>query len=198
VLHIAQQPQLGNSINKPAGWLPTGALLVGALLAAALMAAATTVPGWDTWAFAVAALVYGVVALGTSVIFVVELRRGRLGGSRLALVAAALILVATAIAVRADVPFLMRFALSRSALESIVHQPTVSDGVVGLFEVRDYERAGSGARVTIVGAGVLEDWGLAYSPSGPPGPAIEADPPVGVREYRHLDGPWYVWEFRFT
>lgn len=178
--------------------LQVTALLL-AILAGVLASLATSVPGADTRLFLLAVgvfLVASVSALAAAYVW----QRGRKAGRRSVgvLVLAAVVLAGTVAAVHADLPLLVRFELSRSSLEAIVAQPSVSDGQVGLFVIRDYTRTDYGARFTISEGGLIEEWGLAYSPAGPPGPPIVDPVPVGTREYRHLDGPWYVWELPFT
>lgn len=173
--------------------------LLLAILAGILAVLATSVPGGDTWLFLLAVGVF-LVALVSVLAAVYVWQRNKKAGRRPVgiLLLAAVVLGGTALAVRADLPFLIRFELSRSALEAVVAQPSVDDGQVGLFVIRDYTRTGYGARFTLTGGGLIEEWGLAYSPAGPPGPPIVDPVPVGTREYRHVDGPWYVWELPFT
>ena len=92
-----------------------------------------------------------------------------------------------------DAPFRARFALSRSAMNSVaqemVRDPTPPyPGRVGLYPVRRVEAFDEGMRFLVTGAGFVDPAGFAYSPQGEP-------PNIGGEDrYWHLEGPWYQWE----
>ena len=87
--------------------------------------------------------------------------------------------------------FWLRFEMSRGALEAATAQ--VQAGAkpktpvrIGFFRVREIDRAGDSVRF-IVGESLLDEVGVAYSPSGEP-------PVVGEDSYTHLTGDWWIWD----
>ena len=98
-----------------------------------------------------------------------------------------------------------RFAISRPAFERLPDLGLSYEASApgGLFEVVCcFEQTDFGYRFG-VSAGATSVWGFAYSPDGAPsGPDIDFPWTKHLREgdngYRHLDGPWYIWEFLFS
>jgi hypothetical protein len=64
------------------------------------------------------------------------------------------------------------------------------DRFVGLYWVESVGwLEGGGVQFLVAGTGFLNQYGLAWSPDGAP----ESDSEVS---YQHLQGPWYLWEWR--
>jgi hypothetical protein len=110
----------------------------------------------------------------------------------------------TVVVILLGVPLSMRFSLSRPAFERLVAAPPPEDTAVGasLYEVLSVASTGYGYTFDI-SSDLTTVWGFAYSPGGrPEGPDIDSGPITHLNEgdiaYRHLEGPWYTFEFRYT
>jgi hypothetical protein len=115
----------------------------------------------------------------------------------------AVTLVTLAVVV-SGLPVRARFAMSLSGVEGLAARAPSYDvsSPAGLYEVCCFEHTDFGYRFGVSDTG-LTVWGFAYSPNGPPpGPEIAdsfADTLAeGGNAYHHLDGPWYVWQFRYS
>jgi hypothetical protein len=113
------------------------------------------------------------------------------------LVGIAVLVLATAAAVRTDLPLRARFELSRGSLEAVAAksiEPVASsapagqpDRWIGLFDAERIERFDGGFRFLVKGTGFLDPVGLAYSPFAPP-------PNLGGEDfYEPFSGPWWIW-----
>jgi hypothetical protein len=167
-----------------------------ALAAGCLSVFGTSTPGGETLILLIATMLW-VVAGISWLVAVWSLREDDAPAKRSRwLTAAPAILLLTLVA---------RFELSRAALESVeTTNPTYDDtSDAGLYKVCCFERTDFGYRIG-VSEGFNVIWGFAYSPDGrPPGPDISAEPlgpslQEGEIGYRHLKGPWYVFEFAYT
>ena len=114
------------------------------------------------------------------------------------------ILAVTSVVAAAGLPLAIRFELSRPAFEELDADPPGPDALrqVGLYRVCCYEATAFGYQFG-VSEGPTTVWGFAYSPNAPPtGPDIDVGPVTHLQEgdyaYRHLSGPWYIWEFKYT
>ena len=102
--------------------------------------------------------------------------------------AAALVLVLT------PITFYVRLGLSArpvaQAAETILSTDaspaTVSYRQLGVFFVREVDRADGAVRFITGGCGIMDSCGFVYCPEGTP-------PRVGSDSYRHLWGPWWHW-----
>jgi len=84
----------------------------------------------------------------------------------------------------------LRLQTSRGPLEAVAAK--VQAGAtpqtplrVGSFRVRHIDTAGDSVRF-IIGESLLDDLGIAYSPSGEP-------PDLGEDSYQHFGGDWWLW-----
>lgn len=106
-----------------------------------------------------------------------------------ALLQGAVLLIAVA-GIRLDLPFRVRYTLSRAALQHAAddirggQSPTFPTWI-GLFHVRAADSAGGAVRF-VTGTCFLDECGLAHSRAGEP-------PRVGEDSYVHLTGPWWRW-----
>lgn len=183
---------------------------LGALVACLLSLWASSVPGGEGSVSVVSVLpllalmVWAVVAL----LWLVALARSRGEGSGLAwrgwLIVPALALTTVAV-VSADLPVRTRFAISLPAIERFASSTPSAEATTsaGLYQVCCFERTDFGYRFSVSDTG-FTSWGFAYSPDGPP-PGPEIAPyffvdglSEGADAYRHLQGPWYVWEYRYS
>lgn len=92
--------------------------------------------------------------------------------------------------VTADAPLHLRWAASRGEFERAVESDRLDGGRLGLYEITDVWRRGDDVYFTEAHTGTITYGGFAHLPDGPP-PLSESQPEFS--EYRHLDGPWYVW-----
>ena len=100
------------------------------------------------------------------------------------------VLVVVVIGVVSNAPFLVRFEMSRTALQAKAAQ--VRAGAtpqtptrVGYFNVREIDQAGDSVRF-ITAKSMLDHSGVVYCPSGSPRR-------VGEDTYWHVHGPWWGW-----
>lgn len=107
------------------------------------------------------------------------------------LLVAPVLVVATVGLLWSEVPLRARFALSRGALEDVVHGEDRT-GRVGLYEVEEVWRA-DGAVLIEVEGGFLASGGFAHLPDGPEA----ARDGVASRTFEHLDGDWYTYSEGF-
>lgn len=185
---------------RPPGW-PLG---LSAVANAAFSFAVLTVPGGYTlpllanvalWMFiggvwALRLLTAGIVAFEHQRREFVRMR----AWLRWAVVPAILLLVL--LMARWQVPLRVTFWSSRGALEMLAAQALsrpqtlAQPDWVGWFPVHNVEAFPGGVRFLVRGTGFLDQFGLAYSPDGPP-------PGTMDHHYRHLSGDWYVWRLEF-
>ncbi len=104
------------------------------------------------------------------------------------------VLTLTVLAVGSDIPFQVRFALSRPELDRVAADvmaggPT-DQATIGLFPVEFVERTPGGMELIIGGSGFLGGFGLAFWPNGPPAETEDA----GVEP---LGGGWWTWSEGF-
>lgn len=105
-----------------------------------------------------------------------------------------IVLLAAGAAAKHNKLLTIRLELSETALQEFVQEvPPGTDEEfsekkrwVGLFQVSDVQHLDGCVRFITTGDG-FDDAGLAYCPEGKP-------PVVGEDSYRHLYGPWWVWE----
>ena len=102
----------------------------------------------------------------------------------------ALLVIVTSAAVVTHAPLMLRFNLSRDAMDAFAVQVMEGDDPdpsrVGWFPVKRVETFPGGMRF-ITGDCMVDKCGFAYSPQGRP-PRITED------SYFRLDGPWYLWD----
>jgi hypothetical protein len=146
-------------------------------------------------------------------------RRSHAGRPSLAWAGVAVIAVVTSALVVANAPLALRFALGRSEMDAFATQ--VQSGAlnsdefgsirggssdiikdVGPYSVCCLDRTDFGFTV-VVSSDPTTLWGFAYSSNGSPeGPDIDvgflSHLEEGDNAYRHIDGPWYVWEYKST
>lgn len=105
------------------------------------------------------------------------------------------ILALTAVTTTSDVPFGIRFALGRTAMDQaaadVIAGGSTERTSIGLFPVEDVERISNGVRFAIAGAGFIGERGLAFSPEGPP---VDVDRGL---EFQPLGGGWWTWAEEF-
>lgn len=146
-------------------------------------------------AFPFFAIAFGVTVLVGAGSLVLVLTRRHISRGRLLLwflhplAAAALLVLFLSSQSPANPLFLLRFSLSRSALEAatraaLAGKPHMTPGWVGLFPVRRIEVAGSEVRYLSDGCGVVDACGLAYAPGAIPRGRSKT-------RLKHLDGPWH-------
>ena len=168
----------------------------GLVVATAVWGALVLVPISDTGiGLSVGLLVLvGTALLGTAwlvaLVVVGSSRRGR----RLGWVAVPSVVVAIAVIVLGSPStwnplFRARFALSRSALQTMAVGPAASPDTsaphwVGLFRVQRVDRLTEGVRVITASCGLVDECGLAYIPGPPP-------PKRGKLRLTPLGGGWY-------
>jgi hypothetical protein len=188
---------------------PHAPLIVGllALIPAALTLAAASVPGFSISSAVMADALWAFLALGWVAAILVSRRpRKDRGGPRepWSWAIAPAVLLLTGVVAASGLPLNVRFGLSRSAFEQLPNRGLSYDAgaSAGLYEVCCFERTDFGYQFG-VSEGLNVVWGFAFSPDGaPPGPDIDSGGVISLQEgenaYRHLDGPWYIWEFAFT
>lgn len=103
-----------------------------------------------------------------------------------------LIVVLVGSLVYVGAPVKMRFELSRASLDHFAKAvsqgtPPAKQNWIGLYPVEYLAGSRSEFRLMIEDTGFLTFHGLAWSPNGEP----DID---GPGSYRHVDGPWYIWE----
>jgi len=140
------------------------------------------------WAWLLAGVTWLARFIG---VVVVRRRKGRWA----AWLFAPVVVVVSAVAIRLDGPFLVRFhlsepAMTRFAKQSLGQPASTSPRRIGLWEVGRVETFDGGVRFTVGGAGFIDEDGFAYTPRGRP-------PTRGDDSYEHLDGPWYLWHWHF-
>ena len=101
------------------------------------------------------------------------------------------ILVVTVLVVGSDIPFLVRFAMSRPELDRVAADVMAGGSTdrtsIGLFPVEYVERTTDGMVFSISGSGFLGSSSIEYAPNGPPGDAED----FGGVEL--LGGGWWMW-----
>ena len=184
-------------------------LIVGllALVPAVLTIAAASVPGFSISSALIADALWAFLALGWVGAILASRQRRNVGGGRRvpwSRANAPAVLLLTAVVVASGLPLNVRFGLSRSAFEQLPERGLSYDvgASAGLYEVCCFERTDFGYQFG-VSEGPNVVWGFAFSPDGvPPGPDVDSGGLTNLQEgdnaYRHLDGPWYIWEFLFT
>jgi hypothetical protein len=171
-----------------------------ALLAAALALISSSTPG-GSWNVELAAgglwVVVGVAWLVSALLSQLPGRRathGLLGW----LIVPAIALVTFGL-IGTSLPLRLRFEASRSGFEALVANPAGAHAGVaaGLYRVSYAEPTSFGYRFAVED-GIGTEQGFAYSPNGPPpGPDIDTVAHEGDEGYRHLDGPWYIYVFKY-
>jgi hypothetical protein len=101
------------------------------------------------------------------------------------------ILVLTVLVVGSDIPFLVRFALSRPELDRVAADVMAGGSTdrtsIGLFPVEYVERTSDGMVFSISGSGLLGSSSIEYAPNGPP---ADAEDFGGVEL---LGDGWWMW-----
>lgn len=163
-------------------------LAVAAIIAAVPTATAFSVPGVRLMLLALVAPAWVAIIVG----WAVWTLRERPGRAAALLPAVVFILVAALIL---DLPFRVRFALSRPAFEEMIGQQRYMPSHQGLFVVDVQRFTGVGEVEFTVRNGDIDRiaWGFSYSLDGPPGKPIDGPLPLSEQRYRHLDGNWYLW-----
>jgi hypothetical protein len=181
-------------------------LMVGllALIPATLTIAAASVPGFSICSALLADALWAFLALGWIAAILVSQRSRKNRAGRWmpwSWAIAPAILLLTVIVAASGVPLNARFALSRPAFEQLPNRALSNEvtASAGMYEVCCFERTNFGYQFG-VSEGLNVVWGFAFSPDGaPPGPDIDSGGDTNLQEgdnaYRHLDGPWYIWEF---
>jgi hypothetical protein len=166
---------------------------------------AGSMPGGDLWALLLAVALWFAVVVGWVGAWVSSdmQRLKRFNRPRRSWALAPIVLVLSCVVALSGFPLSARFALSRPAFERVpqLGLTDTDSAQVGLYELRCcFEKTDFGYRFVVSGD-VDAVWGFAYSAdSPPPGPEVDGGIVVTTVEgedvYRHLDGPWYVWESR--
>ena len=179
------------------------ALVIGllAILPGGVAILAASLPGGDFGLLVVASVLWLPVGLAWIAALVASRgQRHALGRPQRSFALAPAVVVLTVALAISGLPLTARFAISRSALERLPDLGLSNDesASVGLYSVCCFERTDFGYRFG-VSQGLNVVWGFAYSPNGPPaGPDIDSGLREGDNAYRHLDGPWYIWELLVT
>ena len=188
---MSTQPAIAPASAKPHQSRPATLIVVAIVLLVAMFAA-TSVPGWDLLLFVMVSVAWVLFGLIWLILFLTTLTDDSDDLSNrqvLAWLVVPLIAVLGAAVVRLDAPLVMRFELSRGAMERVVADgpgsllPIDATRWVGLYEVDVFEDG----RVTwflVPEGGFMSDVGFAFSAAGEP-----AD--TGGR-CRSLGGPWWV------
>lgn len=180
--------------GRALGPLLDAVLFVGTPLLVAMTFWAFSIPGTYFFVSATLGLVWVLLALFWIGRFGYVLVRRRPSTAQIAAwLALPAIVLAAAIAVSLDVPMRARFELSRPAMDRAARDvlagrrdPQAIDRI-GLWEVERAERGRGTFRFLVKESGLFDPVGFAYSPHGRP-------PNFGEDAYRHVSGPWYVWE----
>jgi hypothetical protein len=102
-----------------------------------------------------------------------------------------LLFVAAYLMTEAGVPFDVRLALSREAMNraaaEVIAGDTTTRSSIGLYPVTQVERLPNGMRFLVAGSGMIDTIGFAWFRTGQP------DPPDGSDRYEPLDGGWWLW-----
>lgn len=171
---------------------------VAVVLTAALTFWAVSVPGWYFGPTVGAVLLW--LAIGCA--WLISLLVGALWKRSWLLrpwswghvAAAPALAAATFVLVVVGAPLEVRYRLSKPEMNRVArdvmhsrgpNRPAITE--IGLFDVDRVERIPGGVRFVVRGTGFLSVAGFAYLPSHEP--AVLAE-----EYYRHLDGPWYVWQ----
>jgi hypothetical protein len=159
---------------------------------------ATSAPGWYATPVTVAIFAWIGIAATISVRALCRLATrtekgrdpdGRLARTLLAWFAVGAVIALTGVAHVNDASMRAGLQLAKGDMLAYAEDPlAVAPGWIGPYPVDRAEHIpGGGAKFIIKGPGILNEYGFAYSRSGPPEKTVPED------EYRHLGGDWYMW-----
>ena len=97
---------------------------------------------------------------------------------------------------RTDIPYDVRLALSRAAMDQAAAEVMAGGSSeprwIGLYPAESVERIPDGTRFLIDGAGFINGVGFAYSANGSRPADVD-----GSSLYQRIDGDWWLWIAEF-